>query len=351
MKKFAVIALTAGGANTARRLCKQLATQHYQVELVLPQRLADRAEHSYGHGKFKATMQQLFNKYDCVVCVMATGIVVRALTGVIVDKTVDPAVIVMDEQAHHVISLLSGHVGGANEWTRLIARLMAAEPVITTATDTEQVQSIDILAKQIHGWYPNFKANTKFINRCLAEGKRVELYLEPDLKHYLKQFNGFTLLDKIEQHQSNSPLVVVSDHTGFAKNADVVQIVPRINVLGIGCRKNVTDGMMQQTFTEFCQQQQLLWQSFAKVVSIDIKKHEAAIQYLARTLNTELEFYSAQELATASHHYPSSAFVLKTVDVGNVACAAADFASGERTIASRYANHEITMAYSHLHEL
>ena len=110
MKKFAVIALTQGGATTARHLVGQLKKQEYKVELILPERLAQRDEEFYSRGTFSATIQQLFRKYDCIVCIMATGIVVRALANVIVDKTVDPAVIVMDEKANHVISLLSGHV-------------------------------------------------------------------------------------------------------------------------------------------------------------------------------------------------------------------------------------------------
>ena len=351
MKKFAVIALTQGGATTARHLVGQLKKQEYKVELILPERLAQRDEEFYSRGTFSATIQQLFRKYDCIVCIMATGIVVRALANVIVDKTVDPAVIVMDEKANHVISLLSGHVGGANEWTVLIARLMKSEPVITTATDIEKVQSLDILAKKVNGWYPNFKQNTKKINRLLAEKGLVELYIEPYLIKYVQHLSGFKQLKSVREHESGIPLVVVSDHTGFTKNPDIIHVVPRVNVLGLGCRKNVTITIMQEAFTEFCEQHQLLWQSFIKLASIDIKSHEGAIQYLASTLGCQLEFYSAAELKVASKNYPESTFVLKTVGVGNVACAAADYASGEHTVTERYANHEITMALSRLSEI
>lgn len=351
MKSFVITALTAGGAKTARQLQGYLQEQSYHTEVVLPQRLAQEEENYYPKGEFTATMHRLFKQYDCVICIMATGIVVRSLAAVIVDKTVDPAVIVMDEQANSVISLLSGHVGGANQWTRLIARLTGANPVITTATDTEKVQSLDILAKRVNGWYPNFKENTKKINRLLAESNKVELYIEPYLRHYVKQFDGFEVLTEIDEHQDEVPLVIVSDHSGFAKNSDAVHVIPRVNVLGIGCRRNVTAEMMQQTFTEFCMEHQLLWRSIKKIASIDVKKDEPAIQYLARTLGTEAEFYSAQELQQVSPNYPTSSFVLKTVGVGNVACAAADYASGERNVTKRYANHEITMALSRLHEI
>jgi cobalt-precorrin 5A hydrolase len=352
MKRFAVIALTTGGEKTARCLVELLAgQQRLMTDLFLPQRLAQAGEAAFAKGKFTPTIHRLFREYDCVICVMATGIVIRSLAGVIVDKTVDPAVLVMDEKANHVISLLSGHVGGANEWTKLVASLTGADPVITTATDTEHVQSLDMLAKRLNGWYPNFKKNTKFFNRLLAEKKPVELFIEPYLQKFAGELTGFTVLDQVDQHKEGVPLVIVSDHDRFAKIADAVQVVPRINVLGIGCRKGVTDGMIQEAFAEFCAQHHLLWQSIAKVVSIDVKQEEGAIQYLATTIGAELEFFTAAQLQAASAHYPASPFVLKTVGVGNVACAAADFASGSRTTTERYAGHEVTMALSRLHEI
>lgn len=351
MKRFGMIALTSSGAQTGRKLLGQLKEQGLSVQLCLPKRLAKDSEDYYQKGQFTATMHRLFKANDCVICIMATGIVVRSLTGITVDKTVDPAVIVMDEQAKHVISLLSGHVGGANEWTRLVAKLTGADPVITTATDTEHVQSLDILAKKLNGWYPNFKQNTKYFNRLLAEGKPVELWIEPYLKQYVGSLAGFTVLDQLDQHQAGVPLVIASDHTGFAKSHEAVQVVPRVNVLGLGCRKDVTDSMIQQAFTDFCHQHQLLWRSIGQIASIDIKREEGAIQYLAKTIGAQLRFFSADQLQAASQHYPASAFVLKTVGVGNVACAAADFASGQRTVTDRYSDHEVTMAMSRLHEI
>lgn len=351
MQRVVIIALTSTGANTARKLAHRLKNNQQAADICLSQRLAQKNEESYGKGQFISTFHQLFKDYDCVICIMATGIVVRVLTGVIVDKTVDPAVLVMDEKAKHVISLLSGHIGGANDWTHLVAKLMKADPVITTATDTEHVQALDMMAKHLNGWYPNLKENTKYFNSLLAEKKPVEIYIESYLKKYVGALTGFTILDQIQQHQAGVPLVVVSDHTDFPKNKDMLQLVPRLNVLGVGCRRGVTDEMIQQAFSEFCQEHHLLWQSIKEIVSIDVKSREGALQYLAKTLGTDLKFFSAEELKEASSHYPSSPFVLKTVGVGNVACAAADFASGERTVTKRYANHEITMALGRMNKI
>lgn len=351
MKKVAIVTVTAVGTATGRRLQMQLKQQGCTVCLCVPQRMVQKGDTSYGKGELSATIRHLFKDCDCLVCIMATGIVVRMVADVLVDKTVDPAVLVMDERAHHVISLLSGHVGGANEWARLVGQLLKADPVITTATDTENVQALDVLAKQLKAWYPNFKANTKLINGRLAAGKPVELYIEPYLKRYVDRLTGFTPLATLADHRAGVPLVLVSDHSGFTKSTDSIQVVPRVNILGVGCRRNVTDAMMQAAFSEFCQQHQLLWQSVVGLASIDVKRQEGAIQYLARTLGVKISFFTATELKAASQHYPSSSFVEKTVGVGNVACAAAETASGEETATPRYAGHEITIALSHLNKI
>ena len=346
--RLAIIALTKQGGQVAQTLAGHLTKQGVIINLVLPTRFATSEMQSFGQGEFKATLQKLFRTFDGVICIMATGIVVRTLAGVIQDKTVDPAVIVMDEQAHHVISLLSGHVGGANQWTQLVAEVMGAEPVITTATDTEGVQSLDLLAKELNAWYPNFKANTKLINGRLAAHEPVNLYLEAGFAERLSHWRGFTRVMTLPTEPSDIPLVVVSDHNTIPKLPQIIPVVPRLNVIGIGCRKGVTNAMMQAAFQKFCAQQQLLWGSIVGLASIDIKAHEGAIQYLAESLKVPVSFYSAKQLQQASSGYPGSAFVKKTVGVASVACAAADVASGGQIASERFTEQEITMAVSRL---
>ena len=98
----------------------------------------------------KSHIGQIFKDYDQVLCIMALGIVVRMIAPYIEHKSKDPAVVVMDEVGHHVISLLSGHLGGANEWTQSISLAIDADPVITTATDVNGLPAPDVLARHEH---------------------------------------------------------------------------------------------------------------------------------------------------------------------------------------------------------
>ncbi len=337
-----ILALTAGGAELARRLAEKLP----ESQLILPAKLARMGESSFAQGQFTATFDAAFRQSNCLICIMATGIVVRKLAAVIVDKTSDPAVLVIDEQANHVISLLSGHVGRANELTRKIAKQLHADPVITTATDTEHVAAIDTLAQAVHGWYPDFKYQTKRLNLRLAQHEPVEIWIDPDFRELKLNLTGLTVLDQVADRHPNTPLVLISDKTTYPKLPDSLQIIPRVNALGVGCRQAVTYQMMETAFSDFCQERHLAWRSFYQIASIEKKQHENAIHYLAGVLQVPVTFYSAAALRTVSNHYPESAFVRKTVGVGNVANSAAELAAGTQTIGPRFSKAEITMAVS-----
>ena len=117
-------------------------------------------------------IQREFHQYTGHLFVMSTGIVVRLIAGLIRHKTVDPAVIVLDDRGRHAISLLSGHIGGANALTCKIADIIGARPVITTATDVNQLPAIDILAmeKRLHIENPSA---IKHVNMAILEGRTI----------------------------------------------------------------------------------------------------------------------------------------------------------------------------------
>ena len=94
-------------------------------------------------------VKEIFSQYDGLLFIMASGIAVRAIAPYIVSKVSDPAVLVMDECGRHCISLLSGHLGGANAWAREVALAVGADPVITTATDVHQRRAPDDIAREL----------------------------------------------------------------------------------------------------------------------------------------------------------------------------------------------------------
>jgi cobalamin biosynthesis protein CbiG len=118
----AVIAVTDSSEATARRLAPALDADVYRP----------------ARGELKDLVRDIFNRYEGLVFIMASGIVVRMIADLITDKYHDPAVVPVDDACRYAISPLSGHEGGANDLTWKVAALLGAEPVITTASDTNR---------------------------------------------------------------------------------------------------------------------------------------------------------------------------------------------------------------------
>ena len=147
--RTALFALTAGGAALADHLAGAVEGG---VTVHLPEHLRGSAltnSETVYFERLADIMQTAFTRYDALVCVMATGIVVRMIAPYVENKLYDPAVLVFDEAGRHGISLLSGHIGGANELTRNLCAAVGADPVITTATDVTGMLAPDAIAARL----------------------------------------------------------------------------------------------------------------------------------------------------------------------------------------------------------
>lgn len=337
---YAIVALTATGKATALRLQQKL--EKPSLVYTLP-KLADEGSLALKGAPVEA-IAKLFTQTEVLICIMATGIVVRSIAPVVQDKATDPAVIVMDEKATNVISLLSGHLGGANKLTVRIAELLGANPVITTATDVQNTVALDTLAKSVNGWRPELRPAVKLFNSYLGNHQTVYFYQE---KTWVKDLRGLTAVgrDKLDELLSGKePMIVLQTEPLLTKRQNLVVIYPKPYVLGVGAKKAVSAVIFKEGFDLFCQQEGILPKEIAKIVSIDAKKDEKAILTLAEQLNCPFETFSKEVLATAAAKYPQSAFVKKTVGVGSVALASADFASGGQVLSGRFAKDGCTYA-------
>ena len=88
--------------------------------------------------------RRAFKDYEGLVCIMASGIVVRMIAPLAVSKLEDPAVVVLDDAARWAISLLSGHEGGANRLAYEVAAATGAEPVVSTGSETVRKATLGV---------------------------------------------------------------------------------------------------------------------------------------------------------------------------------------------------------------
>ncbi|MDU2541648.1 MAG: cobalamin biosynthesis protein CbiG, partial [Klebsiella sp.] len=156
-ESIALFCLTPGGVRLAKRLAAMLPLTCYTSEAL------QEAGFIPFNGGFASAAREAFSSFSALIFIGATGIAVRVLAPLVNDKLSDPAVVVIDERARHVISLLSGHAGGANALTRYLAGMLDADPVITTATDVNELAALDTLAFQLNARMTDFRAAVKTV--------------------------------------------------------------------------------------------------------------------------------------------------------------------------------------------
>jgi precorrin-4 C11-methyltransferase len=294
--QYAIWAITPGGMTLARQVMKGLDG----VDLHLSDRLAGDEVSGLQFKSLKVKLAESFNQYKGHIFIMATGIVVRMIVSLIRDKTVDPAVVVLDEKAGHCISLLAGHLGGANALARQIGEIVGAEPVITTATDVNDLPSIDLITKESEMIIENTDA-IKIINMALLEEKRIEI-LDPYglLKNALpvstltpapaSRLNG-----RCAGRGTNQPMIYVTDKIRAIASSCLI-LRPRILVAGIGCNRGTDRKEIETWLHDVFRKHQLSPKSLSALATIDIKKNEAGLIELAQTLDIPILFYSSEEL-------------------------------------------------------
>lgn len=178
---------------------------------------------------YKAVCAEYFNKADALIFIGASGIAVRAIAPYVKSKTTDPAVLVIDECANFVISLLSGHIGGANGLARQIAAAIKAVPVVTTATDVNKLFAVDEWAAR-RGMVIESMQAAKDFAAALVAGKTAGLCSDYTIKGALP--SGVELAGSGE-----TGMAVTTCKNKKPFNTTVV-LMPKILHLGIGCRRN-----------------------------------------------------------------------------------------------------------------
>ena len=175
--KLAIIAITRNGARLGARLKSGIPGAELYA---LPKYLGTAGK---GATAIECELKQLFERLwpeiDGFVCIMATGIVIRLVAPLLEGKDRDPAVVVMDDAGRFSISLLSGHLGGANELAERCAFITGARAVITTATDANDLPSFDMLARD-NGWVIEDLSRVKVLNSLLLDGETISVVDDTD---------------------------------------------------------------------------------------------------------------------------------------------------------------------------
>ncbi|WP_408955870.1 cobalt-precorrin 5A hydrolase [Natroniella sp. ANB-PHB2] len=334
--KLAIVALTEEGKKLASKL-----EQDLEADIYLPAKLSATGVIKFD-SSLKELVGQLFKEYDGIICIMALGIVVRVLARYVADKRKDPAVITIDETGQHVISTLSGHLGGANCLTERIAELIEAEPVITTATDCQGKLAFDLLAKELGCEVIPF-SNLKLANGALVNEKRVNIFTDLKLDLELDQNVRLFPLEKIGTVEGFP--VIISERK-FTIKEPYLQLVPQNIVVGLGCRRGVSKKQVRDAVELALTKLELKIESIKKLATVDLKQDEAGILEYAEELEVPVEIISRVEIMEADFEYTTSEFVRKQIGVGGVCEPVAIISANKRgeLILSKTVSNQVTVA-------
>lgn len=340
MKRLALISFTERGARLCKSLEQALTLQGYCCEAYGGERYAKENELLPLKTSLRDWTGEMFERMEGLLFIGASGIAVRAIAPHLSGKDKDPAVAVMDEKGMFAISLLSGHLGGANELAGTLSNLTGAIPVITTATDVNGKFAVDVFAKK-QNLYISSLPMAKAVSAAVLDEEPVGLVTD------------FPILGKIP-----AELSLMEENTPFEGTCGIrialneqsrpfrqtLHLIPRIVAVGIGCRKGVKKEEIAQAVTQALESHHISPHALLQIATIDLKAKEPGLLEFAKELGIKLATYSAGELKRVEGAFTPSAFVREVTGVDNVCERAAVLASAGKLIQKKKGGNGITVA-------
>jgi cobalt-precorrin 5A hydrolase len=266
---------------------------------------------------FKDTISKIFDSYDSLYFVMASGIVVRTIAPLLKSKDVDPAVITSDEDGRFIVSLVSGHLGGANELASLIAENIGGIPVISTASDVSGSIAVDTIAMKLKAHLRDLEG-AKDVTALIVNGERVELRLPKNM--VVDSLN----CEKTKNIKKDTAgIVVVSNRLDI----EVTQIIPKNIILGIGCRRDTPAETILDGIKLSMKECNLHMDSIKHLATVDVKADEVGLLKVCDILDKKLIIIDREQIKPIQDNYEGSDFVEKTIGVRCVSAPAAYLSS------------------------
>lgn len=334
-KGVAILTLTKHGLITAAKVADSLRGLGIECRVYAPEKFAKAGVIPIDK-KLSELVRGIFDEVDAIVAIMAVGIVVRAIAPYLSSKKNDPAVLAIDDLGKHVVSLLSGHLGGANELTKVLAAKISATPVITTATDVMGKISVEVLAKQLHCNIENPEELTA-VNSAIVNDERVLFAITKDSTIPPSDLKGIDIttvtdavrsIDVLKEHEAG--VIITGNEVPLHEvKRPTVILRPMKIVVGIGTRKGIGK---QSVISAILSALKLTGISLERVnclATADIKKEELGIVSAARELSLPLEIIGLDEIKNFELSHASQV-VMRKFGVGGICEPAALIATGKK---------------------
>lgn len=326
---IAIVAITKEAGKLASRLSELIKNSRVYLSKSIHPGIIEEIPDAEFFEKVSRVFPKIWSSHNVIICIMATGIVVRTIAPLLGNKASDPAVVVLDEKGRFAISLLSGHVGGANEWAQYVASLLNAIPVITTSSDVQGKRALDVMAKDkrltIVESYGDASLTLASTMRRLLDGETVWIFdpenrISTELAH---DYPSLLIIDKIDETAISHYGIWVSEKLP-PNGLKCLRLHPKNLLVGVGCNRGTLADEIISLIKQVFREEELFLGSIEALVSIEIKCEEEGLRQAAKGLGVPLKFVSRSEINSVT--VPNPSFIVeKHIGVKGV-CEAAPIA-------------------------
>lgn len=305
MEKTAVLAITKNGVKIGEDLKKIFP----DWSIFAPSKLSNQNNEIVWYSEPTSDkIIELFKNNNALICLFSLGAVIRLIAPYLEDKKTDPAVIVIDDKMNFVISVLSGHIGGANELTKKIAEKLGALPVITTAADVNKTIAVDLVGREFN-WKIDDDSTVTKISAHMVNEEPIGVFQDTGEKKWYKELPKNVLIyQNIEDlKKSNSKAyLIISDRVidDEISKKSVIYRPPSL-VIGIGLHWDTTKETIREGIMKSLEKFNLSSKSIAKLVSIKKPQDVQGLIELGKEIGIPVEYVDREDLAEISAPNPS----------------------------------------------
>jgi cobalt-precorrin 5A hydrolase len=311
---YAIVAITKHGVEIARKLNEQMSgTDVYYMSKFVKGDEEQRSIQMF-EGSVRLLFPALFPAYHGLIIIISLGAVVRMIAPLLKDKKKDPGVVVIDDNGEHVISVLSGHLGGANELTHEVAAAIHARAVITTASDVQKTIPVDLFGRRF-GWVWESADKLTPVSAAVVNEERIAVIQESGEPNWWTHerpipanIRRFTSISEGRASGPNAVLLITHRLLGLEEESILTNGVlyrPKVIILGIGCNRGTSVDEIEQVIQLTLEELSFSIRSVKAVCTIDLKKDELGLLEVTRNHGWEFITYTPEELNTVTVEAPS----------------------------------------------
>jgi cobalt-precorrin 5A hydrolase len=305
MEKTVVLAITKNGVKIGQKL-KELFPDW--IIFAPAKFLNENNDISWYSEPTSEKIIELFKNSNALVCLFSLGAVIRLIAPYLKDKKTDPAVIVIDDKTNFVISVLSGHIGGANELTQEIAEKIGAIPVITTAADVNKTIAVDLVGREFN-WKIDDESTVTKISAHMVNEEPIGIFQETGKKNWYKQLpknvSVYDSLDDLKKSSSKAYLIISDKIIDEDLNKESVIYRPPSLVIGIGLHWDTSKNTIKDGIESCLKKFKLSSKSIAKLVSIKKPQDVQGLIDIGKEMRIPVEYVNREDLAEISAPNPS----------------------------------------------